>query len=76
MSEGSAAQGVPVASWSMNSYDAQPWRPGRKVGRTVYAQQGQMASDEDVLPGVETEALRKELIQVAAMAGAWADVCT
>jgi hypothetical protein len=28
------------------------------------------------LPGVDVEALRKELIQVSAMAGAWADVCT
>lgn len=47
-----SAAGVPMASWSMRSYDEQPWRPGRKVGRTIYAQQGQTASDEDVLIGV------------------------
>ncbi len=28
------------------------WRTGRKVGRTIYAQLGSQASDDDVLIGV------------------------
>lgn len=29
-----------------------PWRPGRKVGRTIYAMVGPYPSDDDVLIGV------------------------
>jgi hypothetical protein len=29
-----------------------PWRVGRKVGRTIYAQTGPEPSDDDVLIGV------------------------
>jgi hypothetical protein len=29
-----------------------PWRTGRKVGRTIYAQTGDEASDHDTLIGI------------------------
>lgn len=34
------------------SWDEWPWRNGRKVGRTIYAQGGAEPSDDDVLIGV------------------------
>lgn len=38
-----------------------PWRTGRKVGRTIYAQVGEQPSDEDVLIGVmDTPRLAEE----------------
>ena len=39
-------------AWSCRSYDEQPWRIGRKVGRTIYAQQGAAPDDDDPLIGV------------------------
>ena len=49
-----AAQPLPAGCerWTFRSFDQQPWRPGRKVGRTIYAQSGSMAADEDVLIGL------------------------
>ncbi len=35
-----------------DQYTAYPWRVGRKVGRTIYAQVSGKPSDEDVLIGV------------------------
>lgn len=41
-----------------------PWRAGRKVGRTVYAQIGAEASDDDILIGLfDTEELAAEAVQ-------------
>lgn len=34
---------------SANNY---PWRVGRKLGRTIYAQEGDAPSDEDPLLGI------------------------
>ena len=40
-----------------------PWRVGRRVGRTVYAQLGAEPSDEDVLIGVmDTRALAEDVV--------------
>lgn len=40
-----------------------PWRTGRKVGRTIYAQHGDEPSDEDQLIGVmDTRALAAEAV--------------
>jgi hypothetical protein len=38
---------MPAASYIMS-----PWRVGRKVGRTIYAQLGDEPSDDDPLIGV------------------------
>lgn len=41
-----------------------PWRVGRKVGRTVYAQIGAEASDDDILIGLfDTEELAAKAVQ-------------
>lgn len=38
--------------WANRTLDEQPWRVGRKVGRTIYAQQGDEPSEDDPLIGV------------------------
>lgn len=41
----------------------QPWRTGRKVGRTIYAQPGEHPDDNDPLIGVmDTPALAHEAV--------------
>jgi hypothetical protein len=45
-------------------YLGRPWRVGRKVGRTVYAVIGEIASDSDPLIGVmDTWALAEEAVE-------------
>lgn len=49
---------VKGASWEV------PWRVGRKVGRTIYAQRGEEASDDDALIGLmDTPRLAQEAIE-------------
>jgi len=46
---------------SANNY---PWRVGRKLGRTVYAQVGPVPSDDDELLGLmETEAIAESVVK-------------
>jgi hypothetical protein len=41
-----------------------PWRVGRKVGRTIYVQEGDDPSDEDMLIGVmDTEYLAELVVE-------------
>jgi hypothetical protein len=41
-----------------------PWRTGRKVGRTIYAQIGEQPSDLDVLIGVmDTTVLAQQAVR-------------
>lgn len=52
---------VQASSDPMQAPNWLPWRVGRKVGRTIYAQVGAEASDDDVLIGVmDTAALAAE----------------
>lgn len=40
-----------------------PWRVGRKLGRTVYAQEGDAPSDDDPLLGLmETEEIARQVV--------------
>lgn len=42
----------------------QPWRVGRKVGRTIYAMVGPEASDDDVLIGMlDTRELARAAVE-------------
>lgn len=42
-----------------------PWRVGRKLGRTIYAQAGPEPSDDDELLGLmETEAIAEEVVRL------------
>jgi len=45
----------------VTTYDQLPWRTGRKVGRTIYAQVGPQPSDADVLIGLMDTPLYAEL---------------
>lgn len=44
---------------------ALPWRTGRKVGRTIYAQVGKKPSDRDVLIGMMDSPLLATAVVVA-----------
>ena len=46
---------------SANNY---PWRVGRKLGRTVYAQEGDVPSDDDPLLGfMESDAIAEQVVE-------------
>lgn len=48
----------------LKDYIAVPWRVGRKVGRTIYAQLGPLDSDEDPLIGtLDTPELAEEAVR-------------
>jgi hypothetical protein len=45
--------------------EALPWRIGRKVGRTIYAQAGSQPSDDDALIGLmDTQELAAAVVEI------------
>lgn len=51
-------------SWTLeDSANNYPWRIGRKLGRTIYAQEGDEPSDDDVFLGLmESEEIAAQVV--------------
>jgi hypothetical protein len=63
MSDGPITQALRASSDPLAAPMWLPWRTGRKVGRTIYAQVGELPSDDDQLIGLmDTRELAAEVV--------------